>query len=487
MNAAEMARHEVLTRLMTRRQGQRADVTLLEMQRALFALSGQALIQARHLDLLADELMAVIRYGETDGREGTRRLMIQLPPRHGKSALAARAFPLTALARNPHWRIMLASYGATLSEGHSRAIRNAIRSGLGASYPALQLSADSTARETWELTAGGGVVAVGKGGSVTGKGGNLLIVDDLIRSSQDADSLLQRDRDWKWYEADFITRAEPNAPIVVIGTRWHLDDVQGRLLMQQRNDWRVICLPALAEADQRPDYEWRAPGEALWPARYDAAELNDRRRKMSAYMFEALYQQRPVVAEGNLFKRARLTDGLISILPADLTDRVRFWDLALSSDTRADYTVGALMGRTREGRYVVLDVARFQADWDEVVPRIATQAQLDGPGVRVGVESSFYQTAAVKKLCQRPDLHHYAIRGIPTGGRDKLTRALPFLSRVGEGLVSWMRSSWTEGAFDELCAFPGGPHDDQVDALSGAYAMLDAKERKVEVSLGRYA
>lgn len=455
-------------------------------RRFAMAAWGKEFVPARHLEILDEALTDVLRYVESGGQTGTARLMIAMPPRYGKSTTVAQLFALYALARNPHYRIMLASYGARLAGNLSYDARDlARREAMQQRYPTLALRADAQEQADWKLAAGGGMLAVGAGGAITGLGGDILIGDDLIKNAAEAQSQLMRDRTWRWYQEVFLTRRQPGAAMVLIGTRWHVDDVQGRLLKQEPEKWRILRFPAIAEAEDRDAAEWRAPGAALWPERYPLAEVLDVRGSMSDYSFGALYQQRPVPAEGGLFKRAMLLDAVIDAQPP-IVRKVRYWDVASSEKTAADYTVGVLLGITHGQEYIVLDVVRFHAELEYVPRRIATIAQLDGPTVIQGVESVFYQSRIARSIQAMPEMHHHAIREV-RNDRDKTTRIIPVLDRLVAGRVKFVRAGWTEGLFDELCSFPQGLHDDQVDALAGAYALADAFRRPIEVTVGRYA
>lgn len=435
---------------------------------------------APHLRLVNRALMDVARYLQTDGREGIGRLIIEAPPRHGKSLSTARLFPAWALGRMPDLRVILASYGAQLSEKHSRFVRNMIASPVYARiFPSVRLSPDSKAVDAWDLAEPhmGGLHAVGKGGALTGFGGNLIITDDLTKSRAEAESEIQRDADWDWFTDDCLTRQEPNAAHIAIGTRYHLDDVLGRLLLNDGDAYAVLRLPALAEPD---DPLGRGVGEALWPERFPAGVIERQRAIMGEYSFAALYQQKPVPMSGGLFKREQLT--LIDALPADLVGAVRFWDTAMSSKTSADYTVGVLLGMTERGRYVVLDVRRFRMEWGDVQPEIIRVAQQDGWEIPIGIEEVAFMSRAVQEVLTDPRMHPFSVQGVKPD-RDKLVRARAFEARVNAGLVDVFRGAWSGSYIDELCSFPFGAHDDQVDATSGAYAMLDSADFGGEAAL----
>ena len=424
--------------------------------------------RAPHLDLLDWHLMEVEKFVRTRGIEGISRLMVFEPPRHGKSLTISRFFPTWFLGRNPDKRVILASYGATLSEKHSRYARNVIMTPRYRSiFRGVELSKDSAAKDAWDLAGyDGGLEAVGVRGGITGKGGDLVIVDDPVKSRDEAESPTVRDATWDWYTDDLYTRQEPHTAYVIVMTRWQEDDLAGRELKLRRDKWTVLNLPALAEEN---DPLGRAVGAALWPERFPLATLEDIRSTLGEYAWSALYQQRPVPAEGGLFKRAGFT--LIDFIP-DCSQVVRYWDLAMSEKTSADYTVGVKLGmEAQTGRIVVLDVVRRQVEWPDVAEIMAQAALEDGPEVLIGYERKGFMTRAGQDLATNPRLHMYSIWG-EDKDVDKVTHALPFISRVGEHVVDVVQAHWNGEYLDELCSFPRGAHDDQVDASSGAYKML---------------
>lgn len=422
---------------------------------------------AQHLQLIDSALSDVVRYVETRGKEGTGYLIISMPPRHGKTVAVSKLFPAWFLAEHPDYRVILASYGMTLAQKNSRFSRNIIN---GAAfkqlYPHIELAHDSKAADAWDLLGHeGGMDAVGVSAGVTGKGGHLIIIDDPVKSREEAESEKYREKTWDWYTDDIYSRREPGGAIVVIMTRWHQDDLAGRLIRNEPDKWRLLNIPAIAEAN---DPMGRNIGEALWPERFPINVLRDIEGTMGDYSFSALYQQRPVPAEGGIFKRAWFHR--VSHTP-EIVHTVRYWDLAMSSKETADYTVGVKIGQAQDGHYYILDVTRFQLEWGDVVPKMAEVAIADGASVMIGVEEAGFMSRAIQELNQDHRLHGYAVFGYPVD-RDKVTRALPFAARLSAGTVHVVDNYWTDDYLDEMCSFPNGAHDDQVDASSGAWAMI---------------
>ncbi len=308
---------------------------------------------APHLEVLDTALEQVARYVETGGREGIGRLIVEMPPRHGKTLTVSRLFPAWFLGRNPDKRVMLVSYGATLAYRNSRVARNLIRdSHYQATFPGVALASDSAAVDSWDIAGGeGGCDAMGITGGATGKGAHVLVIDDPVKSRAEAESETYRENVWDAYINDLYTRLEPGGAIVIMMTRWHQDDLIGRVLNASTDDnedteeWTRIRMPAIAETDDDPI--GRKTGEALWPWRYPLERLKRIAQAVGAYVWDALFQQRPVPAEGGLFKRANFNR--ITVMP-DCAQVVRFWDLAMSEKTTADYSVGTKMGTGLDGR-----------------------------------------------------------------------------------------------------------------------------------------
>jgi predicted phage terminase large subunit-like protein len=439
-------------------------------------------IHAPHLQMVDEALSNALRYLETDGRDGWGKVIISVPPRHGKTMTVSKLFPAYALGRNPSWRVMLVSYAANLARKNSRYARNLMRTdAYKALYPSVQIAGDSRAVDAWDTSMGGGMDALGVGGSATGKGANLLIIDDPIKNRSQAESATYRDKVWDGYTDDLYTRLEPNGVQIVMMTRWHLDDLVGRLLKYHLEGWHVVTLPAIAEDG---DLLGRVPGEALWGERYPVDKLEDIHKTLGDYSWSALYQQKPTPSEGGIFKRAWFYPSPTE--PPVIKRVVRYWDMAMSSNNSADYTVGVKLGEGIDGLYYVLDVARIQRDWSDVVPFIKRVILGDGKGVRQGLEKKGYMSRAVGDLNKDRDLHGYVIGGYDVD-TDKLTRALPVAAKLGAGVIKVLDGVWTDVFIDEMCMFPNGVHDDQVDALAGAWSMMDSTERRpISVEMNKY-
>ena len=438
---------------------------------------------ARHQEAIDALLGQVGEYVLTGGARGVKRAMIFLPPRHGKTMSVSRYFPAWMLGQNPDLRLIMASYGSTLALRNSRFVRNLIASDdYRTLFPGVELAQGSAAVDIWDIRGrAGGAIAVGVGGGITGHGANLIIVDDVVKSRAEAESETYREKTVSWYTDDLLTRLEePGGAIIVMLTRWHTADLAGWLLDNEPESWTVLSLPALAEAD---DPLGREVGEALWPARYSAAVLNDRRERMGSYSFAALYQQSPLPSGGGLFDAGKVK---VFETPPACTKAVRFYDLAVTAKRSADYTVGLKLGVTADEQYVVLDIYRVQKEFPDVQEAIIQNMQIDGRDVRVRLEAEKAGIVGLQFLMRDSRTRPYTLDAQPPEG-DKYTRALPIAARVEAGRLGIVRADWNRAFLDELAVFPAGAHDDQVDALSGAYGMLDVPEALIGSSIGAYA
>jgi predicted phage terminase large subunit-like protein len=433
----------------------------------------------RHCLALADVLQRV-----ADGK--LRRVMIFEPPRHGKSELAARLFPAYYLSCHPrHW-VGLASYGADLATDLAREAKTYYLAGGG------NLRDDQRAAGNWRTAQGGGLWSAGAGGPITGRGGDLLVLDDPIKNAEEAASPLIRRRHQDWWQSTFRTRAEPCGAVVIIQTRWHTGDLSGWLLDREGSDatehWHIVSLPALAEepgewpATCTIEPDWRAEGEPLCPERYDREALDRLRGSSGPYYWAALYQQRPSARGGGMFDRSWFQ--VLPALPAGSWQWVRYWDKAATAGGDGARTAGALLGRNSDrfllasvvaGRWgatererIILQTAQAdQARYGRVVTWVE---QEPGSG---GKESA---AATVRMLA----LAGLAGKADPVRG-DKVLRAEPLAAAASVGNVDLLAGAWNEGFMAEAELFPAGALKDQVDAVAGAYNQLTARRGPMPV------
>jgi predicted phage terminase large subunit-like protein len=398
-----------------------------------------------------------------------KRVLIQLPPRHSKSELISRLFSAYYLARNPSHFVGINSYSADLAYTLSRAAReNFIQCG-------GIVKDDVAAVKHWETNEGGGVWAAGVGGSITGKGFNLGIIDDPIKNAEEASSDLIREKHKEWYGSTFYTRCEPDAAIVIIQTRWHEDDLTGWLLSEEKGEepenWHIVCLPAINEAPPEfpatcyvePDFRKKL-GEALCPDRYPQPKLKKIKARIGDYHYDSLYQQQPISKKGLFFNTTKLE--IVDVIPADVTI-ARGWDMAATPGD-GDYTAGVKMASDEAGFFYVLDVVRDRWDTATRDKMIVQTAELDGPYVSIVGTQDPGQAGKGQAEAFIRMLAGFSVTTAPATG-SKMVRADPFSSQVNAGNVKLLRGDWNREYIDELRKFPLGKHDDQVDASSDAF------------------
>ena len=404
--------------------------------------------------------------------------MLLLPPGSAKSTYASLIFPPWWLAQHPGSSVIATSHTASLASHFGRGVRSLIEE--HATQLGYRLDPASHAAHRFATTTGAEYYATGVRGPITGRRADLILIDDPIKSQAEADSATFRDQLWSWFRSDLVTRLKPGGRILLIMTRWHPDDLGGRIL-DHPEGWRVLRLPALAEPDDPME---REPGAPLWPEWEDAHALARKRSVLGERVFSALFQQDPRVSSGHLFQTNRIT----ILEEPESTTAVRAWDLAASAEVKGrdpDYTVGLKLARTSAGGFVVLDVVRFRGDPHEVEQVINATAAADGPAVSIGLPQDPGQAglSQIRYLVSR--LVGYHVMASPESGA-KQTRAMPAASQANGGNLALRRAPWNRALLEELQDFPNGAKDDQADALSRAMAMLTeapAPSRRANIPL----
>jgi predicted phage terminase large subunit-like protein len=418
---------------------------------------------APHHNLIISRLEAVER-GEIS------RLMIFMPPRHGKSLLTSTMLPAWYLGRNPDRHVIFATYGQELSDDFGRRVRNLLRNERHqAIFSASRLSEDSAAAHRLNTTRGGTYSAVGRGGPITGRGANLLILDDLLKDSSEANSETIRRNLHDWFSSDAYTRLAPGGAIVLIQTRWHEDDLPGRLLSSRSGEhWDVLSLPAIAEQDE----SFRRKGEALWPEWFPLSELLKIRAVIGERAWVSLYQQRPSAAEGAIFKRnwwhfyRHPLAGPFRIIQS--------WDTAFKTGEENDYSVCTTWGVSESG-YFLLHLWRGKGEFPALKRKVIELAQEWNP-TDILVEDR----ASGQSLIQELRSSTLPIKPVKSD-RDKQSRAQAITPIIEAGKVFLPENApWLPDFLEEMASFPNGLHDDIVDSTSQALNYL--RQRNVEVT-----
>lgn len=407
-----------------------------------------------------------------------KRLMIFMPPRHGKSMLASEYFPAWYLGRNPTHQVIAATYAQGLADDFGRKVRNIVAGDVyKALFPMGGLADDSQAANRFHLSRRGAYFAVGAGGPITGRGADLLLIDDPIKGREDAESETMRQRLKDWYTSVARTRLMPGGAIVVIQTRWHEDDLAGWLLREHAHEgWEVLNMPALAEPE---DLMGREEGAPLWPEAYPLGELEQIRRSVGPRDWASLYQQRPAAMEGSIFRREHwryhepTQDDPKALCAALGIHRVvQAWDTAFKAGQNNDYSVGVTLGVTAN-RYYLLDVWRHRVEFPELRQAVVSQHQKWGSHV-VLVENAASGQSLIQELQRNTRIPLQWVKA----DRDKVSRAHAVTATHAAGLI-WLPQDapWLADFTDEMASFPSAPHDDQVDAFVHAlgYAISNVR------------
>lgn len=440
-----------------------------------------------HLELIDREVTEAVARAQERGRRAAAGedvddrpeiLLVEVPPRHGKSTLISEHAPAWFLGTFPDRRVILASYEADFAATWGLKARSLLEEH-GRAFYDVELRPESKAAKRWDLRGQkGGMVTAGVGGPITGKGAHLLIVDDPVKNAEQALSEVIREKHWDWWLSTARTRLEPGAVVVILLTRWHEADLAGRLLQDAQEGGdpvREIRLPALAEDD---DVLERKPGAALWPKRYTRRYLEHTRQVLGPYWFSSMYQGSPTPDEGGIFSRRDFRyfglEGELAVLERPDGSRQSYgieWcrkfqvvDLAASESETADYTVMATIWVTPDGDMLVAELWRERL----AVPDQPAFFQAHHAGGPVRFEAIGYQSGMVQTMLRE---------GFPAEAvhpdKDKVTRAATAGVLYRAGKVYHRRGApWLHDCEHELLAFPAGEHDDQVDAIAYAARAL---------------
>jgi predicted phage terminase large subunit-like protein len=432
--------------------------------------------------------------------ESEERLMIFCPPRFGKSLMASNYFPSWILGHHPDWEIIASSYNVGLPMGFSRKIRARIRDPIyRAMFAKTALDPESQSVEAWHTTGGGGYVAAGTGGGITGKGAHVLILDDLLKDDTEADSETIRESVWDWVGSTAYTRLSPGGGLLLIMTRWHDADPAGKFLTQEAElkkagvpkeeleNWEVVSYPAIADNDEYllPDHRivdfavegaklLRKKGDPLHPDRFPLRSLLKKKRTLQPRHWSALYQQKPTPDEGLFIKKDYVR---YYPMPMDFSGggfvNILAGDLAISKHDTANFTVLGVGTLDWNGDLWMREVIRGRLDTFEIVEALVKlwkrwNCQL------CGIEQgTIYQ--AIKPVLERHQRSENVILNFDEELKpvtDKIIRARPLQGWMQNGRVHYPSGQpWVETGIQELLRFPGGLNDDFVDMMAWMVRM----------------
>jgi predicted phage terminase large subunit-like protein len=430
------------------------------------------------------------------------RLLIFCPPRLGKSLIASQYFPAWALGHHPELEFIAASYNVSLPMGFSRRIRETLRDSVyQAMFSETRLSEENQAAEAWRTTAGGGYVAAGVGTGITGKGAHVFVVDDPVKDMEAADSQTIREGAWEWWTSTAYTRIAPGGGVLGIQTRWNDDDWAGRILVAmstgEGEHYEVCSYPAINEegdeylladdtirqipaSSEPPEGATllRPVGSALHPARYNIEHLQRIKRNLIASgqrrVWSALYQQNPVPDEGAFFRKDMFR--YVAHAPRREQGRVfQTWDFSITEKETSDWIVGACMLQDENDNVFELDMTRFKVDEDgEALADAVLDFKERWGAWIVGLEDGqifkSIKSSLIRRARERRIAFNYEVLQPLT---DKLVRAGPLRGRMQMGKMYFVQSAPYRATVDnELLRFPGGKHDDIVDAYAWCTRLI---------------
>lgn len=414
---------------------------------------------------------AIAKHLEEMERGEFRQLILTLPPRAGKSEIATKRFTAWFSGRNPMENVAISTYSDTMAEDYGADIRAIMGSPqFKQVFPRFRLRKGGAAKANIQTEQGGRIVCVGVGGALTGRGAGLLTIDDPIKNADDARSQTMRDSAWDWFTKVAMTRRMGKKLVLIITTRWHSDDIVGRLTDPENDhydhleakSWKIINIPAIAEEN---DPLGRQPGEALWPERYDLDFLAQQQR-LDPLGFAALYQQRPTVADGVLFRR----ENIQRYDPKDLPDNLRFYcasDHAVSTKQRNDPSCFGKAGVDNQGNLWFTEVFWERVKTDRAAEQMLSMGSGHNAPLIWWAESGHISKSIgpfLYKMMTETDRYVNIREIVPSV--DKETRAQSIAARVAVGKVYLPKGPIWDKAVEEMLAFPNGTHDDFVDMLS---------------------
>ncbi|MDR4483810.1 MAG: terminase family protein [Nitrospirales bacterium] len=437
-------------------------------------------IPAKHLQILNEELCDVAA-----GK--TTRLIVTLPPRHGKSELISHYFPAWFIGRFSRKKVILASYEASFAEEWGAKARDLL---LEWGEAIFGVTLKKTAANKWTTRQGGGMQTAGVGGAITGKGAHVFIIDDPVKNAEEASSPVYRKKAWDWYRSTAYTRLEPGGALILVMTRWNEDDMAGRIIKQaggSMRGWKILNIPATCEDETQPIEQrlGRKNGDALWDARYNKATLENIRQEIGSYWYSALYQQRPAPLEGNIFKREwfnyyqtlyienekgeqeivyelHTKNGIVR-REAKACWILGTMDLAVSEEAEADFTVVSVFAVTEFNEIIWLECAETKIQGPDQ-PKLAWDMYNKWQMDYMGVEDTGYQLSLVQDLMREG----MAVKRI-RAERNKIATAITASVRYENGKIFHpYQAHWLVGAESQLISFPNAGHDDIKDTVSMA-------------------
>lgn len=401
------------------------------------------------------------------------RLIIMMPPRHGKSELTSKWLPAWYLGNFPEKRLILSSYADEFAAKWGRKTRDILEVH-GPPIFNVRVRQDSHAANRWDIEGtDGGMITAGVGGQITGHGGDLFLIDDPVKNEEEANSEVIREKHWEWYQSTVLTRLQKRAPLILTMTRWHEQDLAGKLLKDMQHGgevFTVVRLPAIAEGEENFNGWFRRPGEALCEELIPKADLIPRQRYERVWA--TMYQQNPYPPSGDFFN----VDKILRVQRRpDPMQIVRSWDFAATEKKDSKRTAGIRLSRGHDQRFYIEHIVLGKWSPDRRNERVRRTAEDDGHSIPIIHEHEPGSSGIDQALAMARLLVGFLIEAIKVTG-DKVTRADAVASQVNVGNFSIVDDgTWDVDSFlNELRAFPNGEYKDQVDALSNGFNWLVA-------------
>lgn len=404
--------------------------------------------------------------------KGNGRLIVSMPPRHGKTRLITETTIPWYIQKYPGRHTMLLSYNQEFADEVGGKAKDIITK--RGDLFGYKIRADRSRVEQFETNTGSIVRFAGINGGQTGKGAHLIVIDDYIKGIDQALSATERENMWHKFLANIFSRKEPGCTVIIVATRWHSDDLIGRILSKTKDKWEYICFPAICEADG--DILGRKKGDVLFPERYPIETLDEiRSLETGTTIFEALYQQQPIDANSEFANAAWLKKIEAGNRWLEELTEVRAWDFA-KTEGAGDHTCGTKAGRKGLTRNMFIrNVVKAQLSPAKIEALIRRVAVADGTGVPILLEQEpGSQAAGLVEHYKKNVLPEFTVLGIPAGNKSKIHKAQPFLAAAESGCVFLEEGPWNHEFTDSFGKFPppSGHGDEEVDTASMCYNHL---------------
>jgi hypothetical protein len=412
---------------------------------------------------------AIIQKLEAVERGEIRKLMITLPPRHGKSEIVSIHFPAWFFGRNPKKSIIASSYSSDLAVTFGRKARNLVNSREYNNVFRTTLAEDSKAAGQWNTNEGGEYTAVGIGGAITGRGADVFIIDDPVKNKDEAASPVIQERNWDWYRSVARTRLTPKGAIVILLTRWDDNDLAGKILQAEAGEWDILNLPAIAEQDE----PHRKAGTALWPDQYPITELESIKRELGAELWSALYQQDPVSGDSQVFRRTMFRSRTLEQVSELSTRCFVTIDPAPAKSEKSDF-VGVCVNYIDAENFWNLKAYRIKFDPAALINllfKLYDEERFESVGIEKGMYYDVLKPFLDEEMRKRNIF--FTVKELDHGQRSKELRIRGLVPRY-EAKQIFHIQGYCADLEEELVRFPHAVHDDVSDAVAYQLQLAEA-------------